>query len=117
MEKVIVALRAPTSDDDFTARLCGPVAAALLELDLPGVTVNVRDAAVRDSLMTLTTLDPPVQAFVSLWADQHYGEQVAAALEVLQPQAESLAAYLVTESAPLPPPPSPPGSPSARWGW
>lgn len=113
MEKVIVALRAATADDDFTARLCGPVAAALLELDLPGVTVNVRDAAVRDSLMTLTTLNPPVQAFVSLWADQHYGAQIRAAMEVLGPQAESLAAYLVTESAPLPPPPSPPGQRAA----
>ena len=113
MEKVIVALRAATADDDFTARLCGPVAAALLELDLPGVTVNVRDTAVRDSLMTLTTLDPPVQAFVSLWAHQHYGAQICAAMEVLGPHAESLAAYLVTESAPLPPPPSPPGQRAA----
>ena len=50
-----------------------PVAAELLTLDLPGVTVNVRDAPVRESLMTLTTLDPPVVALVSLWADQHYG--------------------------------------------
>ena len=32
---------------------------------------------VRDSLMTLTTLDPPVQGLVSLWTDQHYGEQSA----------------------------------------
>ena len=109
MEKVIIALRNTTADDEFAERMCGPVARALLDLDLPGVTVNVRDAAVRDSLMTLTTLDPPVQALVSIWARQHYGEQVQAALETLRPHGEGLGAYLVTESTPLPPPSSPPG--------
>jgi hypothetical protein len=109
MEKVIVALRSPSADDEFADRLCGPVAAALLDLDLPGVTVNVRDAPVRDALMTLTTLDPPVQAVVSIWTEQHYGEQARHALEVLQGEAELLAAYLVTESAPMPPPASPAG--------
>lgn len=109
MEKVIVALRSATGEDDLTARLCGPVAGALLDLELPGVSVNVRDAQVRDSLMTLTTLDPPVQAFVSLWVEQHCGDQFGAAMEILRPAAQSLAAYLVTESTPLPPPPSPPG--------
>lgn len=104
MEKVIVALRAATSDDEWVARMCGPVAQALLDLGLPGVTINVRDAAVRDSLMTLTTLDPPVQGFVSLWAEQHYGAQIGAALELLGAQADQIAAYLVTESAPMPPP-------------
>ena len=73
MEKVIVTLRAETADDAWVDRLCGPVAAALLNLGLPGLTINVRDAPVRDSLMTLTTLDPPVQALVSVWVQQHYG--------------------------------------------
>lgn len=109
MEKVIVALRAASSDDDWVARMCGPVADALLDLGLPGVTLNVRDAAVRDSLMTLTTLDPPVQGFASLWTQQHYGEQVRRALEVLAAQCDQLAAYLVTESAPMPPPEAPAG--------
>ena len=109
MEKVIVALRAASAGDDFAARLCGPVAAELLDLDLPGVIVNVRDAAVRASMMTLTTLDPPVQAVVSLWTDQHYGQTVRSALDLLAGEADLLAAYLVSESAPLPPPVSPPG--------
>lgn len=113
MEKVIVALRSSIADDGWAAALCGPVAGALLDLDLPGLAINVRDREVRDSVMTLTTLDPPVQGFVSLWAEQHYGEQVAAALEILRPEADSLAAYLVTESVPMPPPPSPPGRRSA----
>lgn len=109
MEKVIVALRSPALDDDWSARLCGPVAAELLDLNLPGLTINVRDAPVRDSLMTLTTLDPPVQALVSLWTQQHYGEQLASALRLLAPEAELLAGYLVTESTPMPPPVSAPG--------
>lgn len=109
MEKVIVALRTASTDEDLAVRLCGPTAAALLDLGVPGLTVNVRDAAVRDAVMTLTTLDPPVQGFVSLWVEQHFGDQLRAALDVLRPTAESVAAYLVCESAPMPPPPSPPG--------
>ena len=113
MEKVMVALRAETADDQWVDRLCGPVATALLELDLPGLVIHVRDAPVRDSLMTLTTLDPPVQALVSLWVQQHYGEQVRRAVDILEPAAEQVAAYLVTESVPMPPPPSPPGQRAA----
>ena len=109
MEKVIVTLRTGAADDAWTERIRGPVAEQLLGLDVPGLTVNVRDAAVRDALMTLTTLDPPVQAFVTLWTQQYYGEQVAAALDLLTSHAEHVAAYLVTESAPLPPPKTPPG--------
>ena len=109
MEKVIVALRRPDADDEWVARLCGPVASALLDLDLPGVTLNLRDGAVRDSLMTLTTLDPPVQGFVSLWTQQYYGTSVDEALRLLRSEANEIAAYLVTESVPMPPPGSPPG--------
>lgn len=109
MEKVVVCLRAADSGDAWSGALCGPVADDLLKLGLPGLAVNVRDAPVRDSLMTLQTLDPPVQAMVTLWADQHYGPQVRAALELLEPHADHVAAYLVTESVPMRPPPSPPG--------
>ena len=109
MEKVIVALRRRDADDEWVARLCGPVASALLDLDLPGVTLNLRDGAVRDSLMTLTTLDPPVQGFVSLWTQQYYGTAVDEALRLLRSEANEIAAYLVTESVPMPPPGSPPG--------
>lgn len=109
MEKVIVALRRPDTDDEWVARLCGPVASALLDLDLPGVTLNLRDGAVRDSVMTLTTLDPPVQGFVSLWTQQYYGAEIDEALRRLRAESEDVAAYLVTESVPMPPPGSPPG--------
>jgi hypothetical protein len=101
MEKVIAVLMTAGADDDWCARQRGPVADTVLELGVPGLSVNVRDGAVRDSLMTLTTLDPPVAAVVSIWTQQCYGEQIAAALTVLQKEAQHVAAYLVTESVPL----------------
>lgn len=104
MEKVIALLRATDCDDDWCARQRGPVADAVLRLGVPGLAVNVRDGAVRDSLMTLTTLDPPVAAVVSLWTQQCYGDQMAAALTLLGAECDQLAAYLVTESVPLPAP-------------
>ncbi|BBZ13706.1 EthD domain-containing protein [Mycobacterium branderi] len=104
MEKVIALMRKATCDDDWCAHQRGPVAEAVLRLGVPGLAVNVRDGAVRDSLMTLTTLDPPVVAVVSLWTQQCYGEQIAAALTLLDAECELLAAYLVTESVPLPAP-------------
>ena len=110
MEKVIAVLMRADSDEDWCARQRGPVANALLELGLPGLSVNVRDDAVRHSLMTLTTLDPPVAAVVSMWTQQCYGEQATAALTLLQAECDQLAAYLVTESVPLRAPATEPGT-------
>ncbi|WP_205873022.1 EthD domain-containing protein [Mycobacterium camsae] len=101
MEKVIAVLRRAEAADDWCARLRGPVATELSRLGLPGLTVNVRDSVVRDSLMTLTTLDPPVAALVTVWTQQCYGEQMTMALAALGAECEHLAAYLVTESAPM----------------
>ncbi|WP_431240386.1 EthD domain-containing protein [Mycolicibacterium aichiense] len=109
MEKVIVTLRTADADDEWAEQLRGPVAEELLALGPPGLTINVRDRAVRESMMTLTTLDPPVQGLVSVWTQQYYGDQMLMALELLGHYAEEIAAYLVTESAPLPPPSTPPG--------
>ena len=110
MEKVIAVLRRTEPDDDWCDRQRGPVADALLGLGLPGLSVNVRDSAVRHSLMTLTTLDPPVAAVVSLWTQQCYGDQMAAALRLLAEECERLGAYLVTESVPMIAPAVEPGS-------
>src|ERR1700742_205582 len=104
MEKVIAVLMRAESDDDWCARQRGPVADALLESGVLGLAVNVRDDAVRHSLMTLTTLDPPVAAVISLWTQQCYGDQMSAALTLLEMECDRLAAYLVTESVPLAPP-------------
>ena len=113
MEKVIAVLRHTDPDDDWCARQRGAVADALLGLGIPGLSVNVRDGAVRHSLMTLTTLDPPVAAVVSLWTQQCYGDQTAAALKLLAAECEQLAAYLVTESVPLSAPAGEPGTRTA----
>src|SRR5271167_1137130 len=110
MEKVIVVLRRADPEDDWCDRQRGPVAEALLELGVPGLAVNVRDGAVRHSLMTITTLDPPVAAVVSLWTQQCYGDQMASALTLLAAECEQLAAYLVTESIPLGAPAIEPGT-------
>jgi hypothetical protein len=101
VEKVIAVLMASDRDEDWCQRLRGPVADAVLRLGVCGLAVNVRDAAVRHSLMTLTTLDPPAAAVVSMWTQQCYGDQIAAALRLLEVECDHLAAYLVTESIPL----------------
>ncbi|MDT5413253.1 MAG: hypothetical protein QOG14_5473 [Mycobacterium sp.] len=88
-------------DEDWCERQRGSVAEAILALGVAGLTVNVRDAAVTHSMMTLTTLDPPGAAVVSIWTQQCYGDQTAAALQLLEDECDQLAAYLVTESVPL----------------
>jgi hypothetical protein len=113
VEKVIITLRATDADEGWCARMRAQVAADLLDLDVPGLAVNVRDEVVRNSLMTLTTLDPPVVAFVSLWIQQSYGDQVRAAIALLEKECDDVAAYLVTESVPLPPPDTVPGQRTA----
>lgn len=109
MEKVIIALRGAPGDDAWCARLRTEVAQDLLDTGAAGLTVNVRDSMVTDSLMTLTTLDPPVIAFVSVWTPQYYGSQIDRATTVLAQLCEQVAAYLVTESVPLAPPRTEPG--------
>jgi hypothetical protein len=101
VEKVVAVLLAADRDEDWCERQRGPVAEGLLGLGIAGLTVNVRDAAVSKSLMTLTTLDPPAAAVVNIWTQQSYGEQIAQGLRLLAGECDRLAAYLVTESTPL----------------
>ena len=56
--------------------LRGSVADEILTFGVPGLTVNVRDDAVRGSLVGLNTSNPPVVAVVTLWTRQSYGSQV-----------------------------------------
>jgi EthD domain len=109
VEKVIITLRATDADEGWCTRLRLQVAADLLDTGAPGLAINVRDDAVRESLMTLTTLEPPVVGFVTLWTQQSYGDQVRAALARLDKECDDVAAYLVTESVPLSPPNTVPG--------
>ncbi|BBX70111.1 hypothetical protein [Mycolicibacterium psychrotolerans] len=106
MEKVIMTLRGVPGDEAWCTRLRTDIAQTLLATGVAGLAVNVRDGAVGASLMTLTTLDPPVIAVVSLWTDQYYGTQIHRATEILADVCDELAAYLVTESVPLVPPPT-----------
>jgi hypothetical protein len=109
VEKVIITLRDAIADEMWCSRMRDDVAAEILDMDVPGLAVNVRDDAVRNSLMTLTTLDPPVVGFVTLWTQQCYGDQVRSAITRLEKECDDVAAYLVTESVPLPPPNTAPG--------
>jgi hypothetical protein len=104
MEKVVAVLMAGDRDEEWCVRQRGSVAEAILALGVCGLTVNVRDRAVSHSMMTLTTLNPPARAVVSMWSQQCYGDQITAALWLLEDQCDQLAAYLVTESVPLPAP-------------
>ena len=112
MEKVIAVLTRADSSDEWCARLRGPVADALLESGparaWPSTSATTRCG---DSLMTMTVLDPPVGAVVSMWTQQCYGEQMTAALQLLAGRMRAtVAAYLVTESVPLAGPAIEPGS-------
>jgi hypothetical protein len=109
VEKVILTLRGAEADDAWCRRLRDDVAAELLDSGVPGLAVNVRDGEVRDSLMTLTTLQPPVVGFVTVWTQQSYGDQVRSAITRLEKECDDVAGYLVTESVPLPPPETTPG--------
>jgi hypothetical protein len=109
VEKVILTLRGAEADDAWCRRLRDDVAAELLDSGVPGLAVNVRDGEVRDSLMTLTTLQPPVVGFVTVWTQQSYGDQVRSAITRLEKECDDVAGYLVTESVPLPPPETAPG--------
>jgi hypothetical protein len=109
VEKVILTLRGAEADDAWCRRLRDDVAAELLDSGVPGLAVNVRDSEVRDSLMTLTTLQPPVVGFVTVWTQQSYGDQMRSAITRLEKECDDVAGYLVTESVPLPPPDTGPG--------
>lgn len=91
-------------DEAWCVRLRSATARKLLATGAPGLAINVRDAVVNESLMTLTTLTPPVTAVVSIWTDQHYGDQIHVATKLLSEMCDHVAAYLVTESVPLAPP-------------
>jgi hypothetical protein len=109
VEKVIITLRGVEAGDTWCSRLRDEVAAEILDMGVPGLAVNVCDHAVRASLMTLTTLHPPVVGLVTLWTQQSYGDQVRSATTRLEKECDDVAAYLVTESVPLPPPNTNPG--------
>ena len=99
-----MTLRGTPGDELWCTRLRTEIAGELAATGVVGLAVNVRDAAVAASLMTLTTLDPPVIALVSIWTDRYYGPEIDAVTDILGAECDELAAYLVTESVPMAPP-------------
>ena len=111
MEKVdYVVWRPPgTAPAAFAEALLGPVAEALLAAGARGLQVNVADEAVAGGLMKLVHTSPQMEAVLGVWVDSAAAgprRPFDAALAV----AGWFAAYLVTESEPLPDPaPAEPG--------
>ena len=110
VEKVDYVLWRPpgTTRAAFAEAVRGPVAEALLAAGARGLQVNVADEAVADGLMKLVHTDPQMEAVLGVWVDS-----AAAArrqlFDAAVAEAGWFAAYLVTESEPLPDaePPSP----------
>ena len=111
MEKVDYVIWRPpgTERAAFAEALLGPVADALLAAGARGLQVNVADEAVAGGIMKLVHTDPQMEAVLGVWVDSAAAaprKPFDAAVAV----AGWFAAYLVTESEPLPDPvPPPPG--------
>ena len=103
MEKVVYALWRPDDEEPpvFSTRLTSDVPAALLALDVPGLQVNVADAAVAPALIRMQELDPQMEAVVSVWFHTAMDELRTRVEDTLAAASGRLAGYLVTESVPL----------------
>ncbi len=108
MEKLIYVLWRPAelTADQWSTHLRSLVAAALRQAGAHAVQVNVADADVAEAMVRMSTFDQPIEAVVSLWVDTANDRQRAPIDAVLtRPNSSARSAgYLVTESAPVPPP-------------
>ena len=104
MEKAVYVLWRPqdVSAEEFSARLRGEVADALLGLGVHGLQVNVADDAVAGAVLRLVELEPQMEAVVSVWVDTVADAARRPVEDVLAGAAHRVAGYLVTESEPLP---------------
>jgi hypothetical protein len=104
VEKVVYVLwrRDEDSADGLLEELLGETAPRLLSLGARGVQVNVADSRVADALIKVATLDPPIDAVVSVWLDTVMDAARAPIDAAVAAVAKRMAAYLVTESVPLP---------------
>lgn len=104
VEKVVYVLWRDPADapTQLRERLLGDVAGALHEAGVRGLQVNVADDAVADALIKVTTLDPPIDAVVSAWVDTAMDAARAPVDRAIGSAVRASAAYLVTESEPLP---------------
>ena len=104
MEKVLYSLcRGDEDAETFASRLLGPVATALLEMGAHGVQVNVADRAVAPAArLRIVTSSHPADAVLSVWVDSAVEALRRPFDAVVAEAGERWAAYLVTESVPLP---------------
>ena len=105
VEKVdYVVWRPPgTTRAAFAEQLRGPVADALLAAGARGLQVNVADEDVAGGIMKLVHSDPQMEAVLGVWVDSAAAAPRASFDEAVA-GAGWFAAYLVTESEPLPNP-------------
>ena len=103
MDKVLYVLARGTEDAEaLSARLCGPVAASLLERGAVGVQVNVADDAVAPAArLRIVSSSRPADAVVAVWIDSSIDHLRQPYDDVIATTADHWAAYLVTESVPL----------------
>ena len=85
----------------FADHLTGDVAAALLDLDVPGLQINVADDAVAAAVIRVKQLDPQMEAVVSVWLDTVMDAARRPVDDIVRNAAGRMAGYLVTESVPL----------------
>lgn len=97
----MLAVSGPIPTPEWCSELRKQSTEIVSGMGFSGLTINVRDDLVTGSKMTLTTLDPPIVAVVSVWTAQSYGTQVAELISLLERDFGSVAGYLVTESVPL----------------
>lgn len=120
MEKVIYLVwRAESADTGgFSGRLRGELAEGLLALGAHGVQVNVMDADVAPAAgLRQANMNPQPEAFLSLWVDSasdRFRRPFDAAVSAIVPR---MAAYLVSESVPIPNTlhPAMPGQRTSGW--
>jgi hypothetical protein len=94
VEKVIVTLRGADADEAWCRRLRGEGAAEFLDMGVPGHAVNVHYDVV---------------GLVTLWTQQYSAGKCAPRQPGWRMECDEVAAYLVTESVPMPPPNTEPG--------
>lgn len=105
MEKVVYTLthQPGVTTDEMRDRLCGEVTGRLLDAGVHGVQVNVADAAVAPAAgLRITTSERPADAVVSVWVDSATIRFRRPVDDAIATVADAAAAYLVTESTPLP---------------
>jgi hypothetical protein len=108
VEKVdYVVWRPPgSSRATFADELRGPVAEGLVAARARGLQVNVADEHVAGGVMKLVHSDPQMEAVVGVWMDSATAA-ARAPFDAAVASAGWWAAYLVTESEPLPDPEPP----------